>query len=149
MALEYDPALIERFFGTKGEVHRTAETGDRIHWIGYSGPVLKYAIWLCLDHESVLVSGDASSPFGAHSMYEISVPCSHIRASPDGYRPGEIGLSFFYGGFDPKRHLYLVILKAPNGELKVWPSHPFPRGHIYYVDQSEESSPNSGSEPSA
>lgn len=133
MALKYDPSLIERFFGTAGEFTQLAESTDKIIWIDYAGPVLRYRIMLHIDRDVVLVSGDTVHPFGGDSMYEISIPCSEIVGGPDGYHPGQICLSFYYGDPSLQANRQMTIMKRPDGELKVWPSMPIPSGHPYHL----------------
>ena len=134
MPIAYDSAVIEEFFGSCGEIEQMAGTGQRVLWIDYAAPVLKYRIMLHLDSEAVGVSGDVSHPFGADSMYEICVPCSLIVSGPDGYHPGQTCLSFLYGGTSMHHHRQMTIMKSSTGELKVWPAYPFPAGHVYASD---------------
>ena len=135
MPLVFDPAIIEQFFGTAGEMHTTEEIhpdikpAQRTLWIEYAGPALKYTILLNIDQDSVSISGDTIQPFGAHSMYEIYVPCTEILAVPDPYRPEQTSLSFYYGETESYDNRHMTVMKRPDGELKVWPSFPFPPGH--------------------
>jgi len=131
MPIAYDSAVIGEFFNSGGEITNSPETNDRILWIDYSAPILKYRIMLHLDKEAVSVSGDVSNPFGADSMYEISVPCSLIVAGPDSYHPGQTCLSFLYGGSEMQDHSQMTIMKTPTGELKVWPGYPFASDHAF------------------
>jgi hypothetical protein len=135
MPITYDPDVVAAFFGSPGEINTVAVTEDRIVWIEYSGPLLKYRVLLHLDQEAVSVSGDPSHPFGADSAYEICVPCSHISEFPDGYHPGQKGLSFCFGGADFNKDRTMTIMKTPAGELKVWPEYAFPAGHGFSRDR--------------
>ena len=129
MPLTFDPAVLESFFGTRGEIE---DVGDwRILSLDYAGPALKYRVMLNLSHETVSISGDVSRPFGADSMYEIAVPCSEIIAVQDIYHHDQTCLLFFYGGTDINMHRRMSIMKAPNGELKVWPYYQWPDGHQF------------------
>ena len=139
MPLTYDPAIIESFFGTRGEIE---DVGDwRILLLDYAGPTLKYSVILNLTLETVSISGDVSRPFCADSMYEIAVPCSEIIAGPDGYHQGQICLTFYYGGTDINVHRRMTIMKTPDGELKVWPYYQLPDGHPAAAPQGFQSSP--------
>jgi hypothetical protein len=132
VALKYDPSLIVRFFGSAGEFTTSAESSEQMVWIDYAGAVLRYAIMLILDRDLVLISGDTSHPFGGDSMYEISIPCTEIVEGPDGYHPGQVCLSFYYGDPSLQSNRQMTIMKRPDGELKVWPSMPFPQDHPIY-----------------
>ncbi len=65
-------------------------------------------------------------------MYEISIPCTEIVEGPDGYHPGQICLSFYYGDSSLQANRQMTIMKRPDGELKVWPSMPFPPDYPTY-----------------
>jgi hypothetical protein len=130
MAIAYEPDVLERFFGCTVEpLDPPSEALGRILWIEYAGATLRYQLYIHVDTLSVGVSGDSSHPFGADSMYEIYIPCTSILEGPDGYYPHQQTLRFYYGDHTLPESLQLSILKRPDGDLKVWPSMPFPLDH--------------------
>jgi hypothetical protein len=119
---------LRRFFG--GEAFTsTGEQIGRIHIFRYVGSRLQYDVWIQEDIDWVAVSGDPDTPFGAHSFYEISLPCDLIATLADGYIPGQVALAFYHGGSREPENLRMTIMKRPDGDLKVWPAFPIPEGH--------------------
>ena len=62
-------------------------------------------------------------------MYEFGVPCTDIVAFPAERDPDGIALGFFYGDTADKHNRTLTIVKRSDGDLVVWPSWPYPKGH--------------------
>jgi hypothetical protein len=87
---------------------------------------------LNLADEIAMISGDTELPFGANSMYEISIPCDSIKQIEDGYYPGTTGLGFWYGDPTKKHNMTMMLLKRLDGDLKVWPSCVWPERHAYH-----------------
>ncbi|MDX1927041.1 MAG: hypothetical protein SFV81_11015 [Pirellulaceae bacterium] len=75
-------------------------------------------------------------------MYEISVPCDAITEIPDGYYPGKTGLAFWYGDPNEFCNMSMMLLKRPDGELKVWPSYAWPERHAYFQSSKPEDGGN-------
>ncbi len=82
--------------------------------------------------EVVFASGDILHPFMADSMFEFCVPCDCITEIPDSYYPGKTGLGFWYGDPGKKHNLTMMLLKRPDGDLKVWPTSAWPDRHSYF-----------------
>jgi hypothetical protein len=74
----------------------------------------------------------------ADSLFEISLPCDSISEIPDSYYPGNTGLGFWYGDPNQKHNMTMMILKRPDGDLKVWPSCVWPERHASYKVLSTE-----------
>ena len=128
MPIEFDPSVIEAFFGTSIVVlepggHGVSGTMD------YCGKNLKYNLVFSDTDEVVSISGDPDVPFGADSFYEFNIPCDSITQSQDGYYPEQTGLNFWYGDRAEKHNLMMMLLKRPDGDLKVWPACPWPPRH--------------------
>ena len=99
---------------------------DFFKMIEYAGKHLKYSLCFSDADEIVSISGDPEVPFGADSFYEINIPCDSITQSQDGYYPDQTGLNFWYGDRTKKHNLTMMLLKRPDGDLKVWPACPWP-----------------------
>ena len=92
----------------------------------YQGEILKYRLIINDREDVVAISGDRESPFQCDSFYEFSVACDLIRLRD---YSGQKMLEFWYGAPENPMNLRLMILKRPNGDLKVWPAYPFPPDH--------------------
>ena len=124
---------LEAFFGAT-PFPKTFDSDERqICAIHYNGASLKYMLMLHLSDEIALISGDVENPFGADSMYEIQVPCDSITRIDDGYYPGQVGLGFWYGDTGMKHNMTMMLLKRPDGDLKVWPACVWPNRHKYHT----------------
>ena len=132
MPIAWDDKDIEAFFGMNAYPSNVDEQKDRVSFIDYAGKTLCYSFWLHHADEVVLVSGDTSHPFGADSLYEICIPCDHITPIPDSYYAGKTGLGFWYGDPTKKHNLTMMLLKRPDGDLKVWPTSAWPDRHTYF-----------------
>jgi len=127
MAIDFVKSEIETFFGTKLLVPNV--DSSQINWyVKYSGRVLKYELLFCGNDETISISGDPEHPFGADSIFEFNVACNLITTCPDGYYDGETGLLFKYGNSICEQST-MILLKRPDGDLKVWPYPPWPMGH--------------------
>ena len=71
-------------------------------------------------------------------MYEITVPCDCITQIEDGYYEGQTGLGFWYGDPKQKHNLTMMLLKRPDGDLKVWPACVWPNRHKYHKMLAKE-----------
>ena len=142
MPIEFDPDVIERFFGVEVEMHDPTRHSISAT-IEYTGCVLKYCVMFCDRDVMVSISGDPETPFGADSFYEINIPCDSITESEDGYYPGKTGLNFWYGNRACPHNLMMMLLKSPSGDLKVWPACPWPARHPMYkmLEANAESEP--------
>ncbi len=109
-----------RFFGHDPQ-SSIEETGEQIFIFDYSGTALRYLLLICPEKNEVLISGDTSIPFGADSLYEISILCDAIETFPDPYYEGQTALGFWDGPLSVPKNRCLTIMKRPDGDLKVWP----------------------------
>src|SRR5579871_6968737 len=112
MPIDYDPTILEAFFGSPGRVCDNPTEDTRALWFDYVGPTLKYAIILRSDAEVVNISGDLLLPFRGDSLYEIAVPCTAIVSGPDPYHPEQIFLTFLYGSDAHSLHRQMTVMKA-------------------------------------
>ena len=128
MAIDFAKSEIEAFFGTERLVPNV--DSSQINWfIKYSGRVLNYEVLFCGNDETISISGASDEPFGADSIFEFNVACNLITTCPDGYYNGETGLLFKYGNAIYEQNTTMMLLKRPDGDLKVWPSPPWPMEH--------------------
>ncbi len=140
MPIAWDSVVFEKFFNAVPYPSNVEEQRDRVSFVDYVGKNLRYSFWLHFADEVVLVSGDTSHPFGADSLFEFCVPCDHITEIPDSYYPGEKGLGFWYGDPRKKHNLTMMLLKRPDGDLKVWPTSAWPDRHSYFHTCSSDDS---------
>ncbi len=138
MPISWQEDVLFRFFGSSPEPSNVEEQKDRVSFVDYVGKHLRYSIWLHLHEELVMISGDQTHPFGADSLFEIAIPCDSISEIPDGYYSGNTGLAFWYGDQNQKHNMTMMLLKRPDGDLKVWPSCVWPERHAYYKMLSTE-----------
>lgn len=131
MSIEWNPNEVSSFFGTPPEETSGLDSSSRVFSFRYSGLHLQYEFFVHADDDQVSISGDTTVPFGANSLYEIYVPCDSLSFVEDGYYPGQVSLACWYGSRDDSRNRRLIILKRPDGDLKVWPSYPFPKDHPF------------------
>jgi hypothetical protein len=134
MPIQFQVAEIETFFGVPLNPSKFPDSGREQYWLDYSGRILKYSIIIDVEKDAVMISGDPVTPWGGNSMYEIGVPCSSIvtgqtRSSIIG--PEGIMLSFYYGDPSDRYNRTLTIIRRNDGDLIVWPSWPYPKGHPY------------------
>jgi hypothetical protein len=130
--IDFEPALLEAFFGLPRGSSRERVVEEGTHVFEYSGPKLRYCLMVDSVRLTAMISGDTSTPFG-ESLYEIGVPCSSIRITPlygDAEHTKQVGeaLAFYYDIMGQPRRT-LTIFKRRDGELVVWPSVPYPLGH--------------------
>lgn len=123
--IELQDDVLLKFFGERPTPSRL----DGLAAIGYTGKNLRYALYLDVTDEVVMISGDMSTPFGADSLFEIGIPCDSITEISDGYYHGNKGLGFWYGDRNQKHNMTMMLLKRPDGDLKVWPTCVFPERH--------------------
>ncbi len=123
---------LQAFFGACPNPKAFEPDEPQVCSIQYKGVSLKYELMLHLSDEIALISGDIEFPFGANSMYEISVPCDCITQIDDGYYPGQTGLVFWYGDPKQKHNMTMMLLKRTDGDLKVWPACVWPNRHPYH-----------------
>jgi hypothetical protein len=143
MPVDFDPAVLEQFFGIPcGSSPEGADDGY-CHRFVYSGLTLQYMLFVDSDRLAAMISGDTRCPFGGESIFEIAVPCSAIRLIPVFGDPGltrQIGeaLAFYYGDISDQRCRMMTIFKRGDTDLVVCPSWPYPAGHpnAYPEDQS-------------
>ena len=128
MPIEFDRSILESFFETELKIYPPADHGVTCE-IDYVGNVLKYNFIFCGNDDIVSVSGDPDHPFCADSFFEINIPCDSITEIADGYYPGKTGLAFWYGDTGHQHNMTMMLLKAPKGDLKVWPNCPWPTRH--------------------
>ena len=128
MPIKFDPNLIEAFFGSK-IIRPEPEFDVATESLDYAGKMLRYSIVICDSDELISISGDPEVPFGADSFFEISVPCDSIALAGDGYYPDQKALHFWYGDPEQRHNLMMMLLKRPDGDLKVWPACPWPSRH--------------------
>lgn len=131
MPIVWQDDVILKFFGLLPEPSNVEEQRDRVSFIDYNGNNLRYSIWLHRADELVMISGDLSHPFGADSLFEIALPCDSITEIPDGYYNGCTGLGFWYGDPNQNCNMTMMLLKRPDGDLKVWPNCVWPERHEY------------------
>jgi len=151
MALTWKDEDITHFFGCESPSICESQPAKELFIVDYSGKLLRYSFWFLITDECVMISGNDTVPFGADSLYEIVVPCDSVSVCEDPYDPKHTGLAFCYG--DPKQRLNLtmILLKRPDGDLKVWPSTVWPNRHLYehnsqQSDTSVSNRDNSGTE---
>ena len=132
MPISWCDDALRRFFGACPNPQVFAPGEPQVCSIQYRGPSLKYELMLHPANEIALISGDIESPFGANSMYEISIPCDCITQIEDGYYPGQFGLGFWYGDPKQKHNMTMMLLKRPDGDLKVWPACVWPHRHPHH-----------------
>ena len=131
MAISFDKQRVESFFGQK--IASPLSNGHGVTgMIDYTGNALKYQMIISESDECVSISGDPQDPFCADSFFEFNVPCDSITECDDGYYPDQSGLAFWYGDTSQKHNMTMMILKRPDGDLKVWPSCPWPVRHPLY-----------------
>lgn len=128
MPIEFDSNVIEAFFGSSIALPEPGDHGVS-GTIDYVGKKFKYSLIISDADEVVSISGDPDVPFGADSFYEFNIPCDSISISQDGYYPEQTGLNFWYGDMSKKHNLMMMLLKRPDGDLKVWPACPWPPRH--------------------
>ena len=131
MSIEWNVDAISSFFGALPEEVSAINSADRIFVFTYKGLHLRYEAWVHADAEAIFISADTVHPFDADSLYEIYLPCDSLSLVQDGYYPGQLALACWYGPQDDQRNRRLMILKRPDGDLKVWPAFPFPEGHAF------------------
>lgn len=131
MPIKFEPSVIEGFFGTAIALPEPGEHGIS-GMVEYVGRRLKYSFIFSNDDETVSISGDPETPFGADSFYEFVIPCDSITESHDGYYPDQTGLHFWYGDTTQKHNLMMMLRKRPDGDLKVWPACPWPPRHPFH-----------------
>ena len=119
MPIGFDPNLLESFFNAKIKPPQPGDHGV-IGVIDYQGRILKYSMIIC--NESISISGDPEGPFRGDSFFEFCIPCDGITECGDGYYPDQSGLSFWYGDQTQKKNMTMMLLKRPDGDLKVWPN---------------------------
>ena len=129
MAISWRDEDIRNFFGCAELCVGEAIPGNQIVVVEYAGRLLKYSIWFQITEECVLISGNDTLPFGADSLYEIAVPCDSVVACVDPYVANQTGLAFWYGDPTQKMNLTMMLLKRPDGDLKVWPESVLPQRH--------------------
>ena len=130
MAIQFEPGVIESFFGVVLANVLIPDSDRRQYWIDYSGKTLRYSMILDVERDDVKISGDLEHPWSGESMYEFNVPCSTILTLP-GSVPSEVVLAFYYGAPGDHRNLMLTLMKRRDGDLVVWPRWPYPKGHPY------------------
>ncbi len=123
--IEWQNDVLLKFFGELP----TPSCLDGLAAIEYTGKSLRYSLYLDVNDEVAMISGDTSTPFGADSLFEICLPCDSITEISDGYYHGNIGLGFWYGDRNQKHNMTMMLLKRPDGDLKVWPICVFPERH--------------------
>ena len=131
MALTWRDEDIKHFFGCESPSVIEAQPTKEMFIIDYSGKLLKYSIWFLITDEIVLISGNVAIPFGADSLYEIGLPCDSVSVCDDPYDPNQTGLAFWYGDPKLRMNLTMMLLKRPDGDLKVWPEAVLPNRHPY------------------
>ena len=107
MALRWRDEDIQRFFGCEKACLGEAQPGHEVFTFDFSAKLLKYSIWFQITDECVMISGDDAYPFGAHSLYEIVVPCDSVSVYEDPYDPNQTGLAFWYG--DPNQRMNRAV----------------------------------------
>lgn len=139
MSISWQEDVLFRFFGSVPEPLSGIEgRKDRVLGVDYVGKHLRYSIWLFVHEDLVMISSDQMCPFSADSLFEITLPCDSISEIPDGYYPGSTGLGFWYGDANHKHNMTMMLLKRPDGDLKVWPSCVLPERHPSYKMLSTE-----------
>lgn len=138
MPIFWQEDVLCRFFESVPERSNVEEQKDLVSFLDYKGKNLLYSIYFHLKDELVMISGDLYHPFGADSLFEIAIPCDSISECPDGYYPGNTGLAFWYGDPNQKHNMTMMLLKRPDGDLKVWPSCVWPERHAYNIMLSTE-----------
>ena len=139
MSISWQENVLSRFFGSVLEpLYSAEEPKDRVWGVDYVGKHLRYSIWLFVHEDLVKISGDQMYPFSADSLFEISLPCDSISEIPDSYYPNNTGLGFWYGDPNQKHNMTMMLLKRPDGDLKVWPSCVWPERHASYKVLSTE-----------
>lgn len=131
MALYYRDDDIMSFFGCDELAIGETKPGSACFIVEYAGKILKYSLWFHIADEIVAVSGDDTNPFGANSLYEIIVPCDSVSLHDDPYDRNQFGLAFWYGDPKQRMNLTMMLLKRPDGDLKVWPESVWPQRHPY------------------
>ena len=145
MSIEWDDIALQSFFGLVPTFAVGDDDRKGVAMLDYAGKILRYSFWFHMTDEVVLVSGDTLHPFGADSMYEFSIPCDRVTEIEDSYYPGKSGLGFWYGEPNEKENMTMMLLKRPDGELKVWPGRAWPERHAYFrVHSREEGRTDSG-----
>lgn len=139
MGIQFDAAALTAFFGEQPIFEEEPVGILDVTAFDYSGEHLKYTLFLNHTWNCAMISGDTTSPFGADSLFEISVPCDSISAGPDPYRADQVCLSFWHGPQTDYANRTLTLMKRPDGDLKVWPRTKFPPGHASHEDHPSSS----------
>ena len=141
MALIWSDDDINSFFGCDQLEIGEIKPGSKMFTVEYSGTLLKYSFWFMISDEYVMISGNNTIPFGADSLYEIVVPCDSVSRHDDPYDQNQFGLAFWYGDPRQRMNLTMMLLKRPDGDLKVWPELVWPQRHPY-LQNYQKSDPN-------
>jgi hypothetical protein len=131
MSLDWRTEDIGSFFGNNEREILEYKPGSKLFIVEYAGKLLRYSFWFHITDEYVMVSGNDGTPFGADSLYEIVVPCDSVTLHDDPYDRNQSGLAFWYGDPKHKMNLTMMLLKRPDGDLKVWPTTVWPYRHPY------------------
>ena len=125
MAIAWDPTDVRMFLAGSFSENQSG----RWTTFQYQGALLKYEITIDSENDVVFIGADDESPFGADSMMEAAIACDAIRLVQDEYYPAQQALEFRYGAVADAESLRLMLLKRPNGDLKIWPAYPMPLLH--------------------
>lgn len=145
MTILFDRNVIHGFFGTISQPE--GDAGRDIFCFAYTASRLNYNLLLNSGDETVSLGCSFEEPFGADSLFEITVPCDLIREIPDGYYAEKTGLGFWYGNSQDKQNCTLQLLKRPDGHLKVWPGCYYPKRHKLHSEIWSDEKPSSANEP--
>ena len=105
------------------------DDSDDLTIFRYKGSLLNYEIYVEPRREVVAIGANDGEPFGSDSIVEVCVACDLVRLVSDGYNPAQEALEFRYGSPRDPESLRLMLLKRPDGDLKIWPAYPMPKGH--------------------
>lgn len=114
--------IISEYLGVKPSLDGVVEP-DKFKPFHYQNKNLQYAFFLDIEGENIAISADFQEPFGARSLFEISVEFDkvQIETEPSCYGSQKI-LTFRKDYPSSKNFKTLMVIKWDDGKLSVWPT---------------------------